>query len=175
MKRFLFISILSFIVGGVLTSCTKEYKAKQLVKERLESTLNDPESLDILKWGTLDSSFTSFYDTFEGRTLSNIESHYRYGGCLFEDYDFNKDTFINIKDGLYIDNYKYSDECKHVKRADSIKKILEKKESQYKGDFQGWLLSVDYTAKNYFNANVRGYAIYIIDKDVKYIKQEYNY
>ena len=175
MKKFLFISFLSFIIGGVLTSCTKEYKAKQLVKEDLKSSLKDPKSLDILKWGELDSSFTFFSETSEGKRLSDIESHYRYGGYLFEDYDFNKDTIIPIKEGLYIDNYKYSDERKHVERADSIKKIIEKKESQYKGDFRGWLLSIDYTAKNSFNANVRGHAIYIIDRDIKYIKEKYNY
>ena len=175
MKKFLFISILSFIIGGVLTSCTKEYKAKQLVKEDLKSSLKDPKSLDILKWGELDSSFTFFSETSEGKRLSDIESQYRYCGYLCEDYDFKKDTMIPIKEGLYIDNYKYSDERKHIERADSIKKIIEKKESQYKGDFRGWLLSIDYTAKNSFNANVRGHAIYIIDRDIKYIKEKYNY
>jgi hypothetical protein len=145
------------IVLLVVTSCinNNERKAKKLIEEHLEATMNDYSSYESMEFGSLDSAFSKFEDTkeYEG-SLMAIESS---KGQI----EFYKKQVIE-RNNLFFKTYLEKEEI----RYSELKDELYKERSSYKGNFIGWNMSHQFRGANAFGGKIIGMMTFYFDKEI---------
>jgi hypothetical protein len=154
MKKILFISL-------ILSGCTftKESKAKKLINEELKMTLNDYKSYEPMKFGNLDTLYTSFYES----------PSYRKDSSLYSDF-FTLSLRLHDAARAAIGNNNF-DTILHAskKYEDSAMFFLDKEKDdsiKYIPFFKGWKMEHSFRAKNAFGALIIQHYLFSFDKNL---------
>lgn len=154
--------ILSVFAIIALCSCEKsnEDKVRELIESQLKTTMKDWSSYEFVEMSPIDSTFTLFMDTPEGKK-----------------YRLKRDSIMKIR-AQYESNIMFSDlyGSKRVKEMRDSLPILEKMEKSitersikaekaYKGDFTGYRVRFVCRGNNSFGAKVINKAWFFINKD----------
>jgi hypothetical protein len=169
MKRIFF----NLLIIMFLVSCSNpEKKSKELIKQYMKEHLNDFGSYEPVKYGTLDSAFTSAMDTED---WGKYDKKY----LEFEE-KANKET---EKMNKLIDNmgfhslYTYKEDKftmetlkKNVNQdTDSMRFYNNKMKIMHENfvkEFKGWTLNHTYRAKNALGNKVIGNIVFVFDKEI---------
>lgn len=166
MKTILLILLVSVSFYGC--SFSKESKAKKLIKANLKETLHDWDSYESVKFGKLDSVFTS------------IENDTGYVYSLSKLLEFKNLFDENVKDselysGMYSSYYvaKYSQSVSDMRsNLDSMKVYKAMADSisdNFKSTFNGFEMNHSYRAKNASGNKIIGHFVFYFDKEIKEI------
>lgn len=134
--------LLLLIMGDFLSSCTtkpivtREQKIDTLVNHYLDTTLNDPKSYESVKFGKIDTIYTSFSDDASFYKLPDNSLDLR-----TKDLTSNFDLYEARKTNGYYDKIDKRNEL----AVDSFKKV-------YKPKIKCLQVEHTYRAKNGFNA-----------------------
>lgn len=163
--------LLITFIAIIFISCasSKEEKAKKIIKEHLMQTLKDPSSYDPVSYEHLDSVFSPYIDTDEGRRLFNlggITGEYSKKGSEYH----NKAMVSKTRHELDI----YGDSSTfYMEKAEEYEKLYKKNEKNYKGDFIGWIMKHKFRAKNSMGGLDFDEQYFYFDKDVTKITPAY--
>jgi len=163
-----------FVLFCVLLSisCSSpDRKAKKLIKNQLKESLHDWKSYEPVKFGTLDSTFSTYLDKEE-----NVDIFLKYIKFKEEIDKLVEEVQDQDLEGYYSDYYIY-------KRNRLITEAKEKLDSMgYYGplvdsikenfipEFNGWELTHSFRANNASGNKVIGHYKYFFDKDITIIK-----
>jgi len=142
MKKLLVLSLI------FITSCrhfqTKEGIAHRIVKEYLDSTLNDPKSYESVSFSKLDTGSSNYLNSPNYVKLQDsLISHTSELSSLKIDLQFP--DLYNSKVIKYKIKKLLSDSVYYQKKMDSV-------ENNFKTEQTGWILTHTYRAKNGFGA-----------------------
>lgn len=142
MKKIL-IPALALFAFACKSTITPQQKAETLVKNYLDSALNDPKSYEPIAFKPVDSTFTSFKYSDEALV-------------------FNKkvDSLNNIIFDLIT---KSKDDSKQSKEVAALNDAKSDAATKYKGKFKGFSIVHEYRAKNGFNAIIKSTNTFLID------------
>lgn len=130
MKKTLIAAVLSF----TLLSCqSNEQKAKDLIEKHLSETLHDYDSYQSVKWGELDSTFSTYLTTEEGYKASKSFTFY-VRQC--REIDNEEGEFYAKLRSEYLDS------------ARLYKSIMDSLERAFVPQHDGWGMDHTYRAKN---------------------------
>jgi len=162
MKKKIFIAVL----GIIFISCTSnEKKAEKLITQTLKETLHDWSSYESVKFGTLDSTFTTVY---------NDTVYLSYKAKLMAYFNKLEETMKEIKfyDDMY-SNWALQKRKKLLMIAqmclDTIKiyePIYKEMEENFTPEFKGWKMQHSFRAKNAGGNKVIRHYLYYFDKDL---------
>lgn len=169
MYRFLFV----LFIGILLYSCNSpEDKAKDLIKQNLKESLHDWNSYESVKFGALDSVYTT------------IEDDRYYLVCYATLILYNEEAEKAL-DELKTYNYLYSSWADNKRRVllseaeqylDSINKynsICKKLINDFKPEFSGWKIQHSYRCNNALGNKIISHYMYYFNKDItEIVKQE---
>jgi len=115
-----------------------------LIKEYIKENLRDPSSYDPISFSELDSVFSTYITTEEGRKLDDFRkmNDSRAFQLDFDIFESNEDKIMINKDSIKI----------YKKIAEDAEKLFNENESKYKGELVGWSVNHKYRAKNGFGA-----------------------
>lgn len=163
MKKLLFIAI-AISIG--LASCTsKEKRAQNLIEDHLKETLHDWNSYESVKFGTLDSTFTTvlddsiyrknyvIYKAYLDMVNETINEFDTYKG-LSSDWAMAKRQTLLDKSKAYLDTIKY------------YEPLYKEAESKFIPEFKGWKMTHSFRANNAAGHKVIGHYEYYFDKDL---------
>jgi hypothetical protein len=158
----LIICFLSVIMFSACKQQTPEEKAKKLIKDRLFTTLHDFKSYEPVKYGTVDSSFTS---VFEDPTYMALKSEY---DSLKKEVDDNIErgkTYVNYPMIAYM-GIKYANTAqKCVDQMIPLGKSMDSLEVVFKPKFNGWKMDHSFRAKSLGgNLGIHHYTYYFNEK-----------
>ncbi len=169
MYRFLFV----LFIGILLSSCNSpEDKAKSLIKQNLKESLHDWDSYESVKFGSLDSVYTT------------IEDNRYYLECYAKLILYNKKgeevlDEIKIYDDLYsswADNKRRKLLTEAKEYIDSINKyqlICKQLNNDFKPEFSGWKIQHSYRCNNALGNKIISHYMYYFNKDItEIVKQE---
>lgn len=162
MKKIIYLSFLVFVL--TLVGCNSiENKAQKLIKDYLSKNLNDASSYESIEFSALDSTFSNFYFSPEGKEL-------------LEKQDFaNKRAFELTMTDILEENVLIQDSIRIYKQIEeSCKNEYEEKALTYVGDFNGWKMSHKYRAKNALGATIISTTKFTFDKDLSEVKSAKN-
>jgi hypothetical protein len=162
MKKLFYLSMVSLVL--TLVSCnSNEKKAQKLIKEYLSKNLNDVASYESVEFSKLDSTVSLFYFSSEGEELTKKQ-----------DAANNRAFELGIEDVLE-ENPSIQDSIKIYKQIEEECKIMyEKKEKEFKGEFNGWRMSHKYRAKNGLGATILNTTDFRFNKELTEITSAKN-
>lgn len=157
MKKILYIAATALLLGACAKPApTNEEKAQKLINEFIMANANDPKSYEPVSFGTLDSTFSSYYASDRYKELDSLSDMY---SAAF-------DKFIESENldsaQVYLDKNK------------EISNIITKEASTYKGEHFGWEMTHRYRAANGFGAITLGTTIFYFDKELTEITRTKN-
>lgn len=147
MKKFFLLTILTTCLLGC---SSREDKIKTLIKEYVKENLKEPSSYEPLSFSVLDSTFTSYFSTEEGKMLYDLGSYF---GEYYKKYDkFDSLSFAAFKKPHSFDKYlSLKDSAKYYrKKYEDAYMLYKENEKNFKGEFNGWRVTHKYRAKNGF-------------------------
>lgn len=149
---------MSLILVGCNSSNDK--KARKVIKEYLKSSMNDFSSYEPVEFSSLDSTFSTFFDTDEGEKLNDeIRETYDRSRTFYDvmsKYKHNP-KITELYEKLYQDN---------ERMADSLIEIKNKAELAYKTEHEGYKLNHKFRGKNALGAFMLYELVFFIDKDI---------
>jgi hypothetical protein len=149
MKKILYIAATALLLGACAKPApTNEEKAQKLINEFIMANANDPKSYEAVSFGTLDSTFSSYYASDRYKDLKKQESAY---DSLW-DFHLDKGNFDSCS--------WYSD------KKSEIGTLMRNEADTYKGNHFGWKMSHRYRAANGFGAITIGTTIFYFDKEI---------
>jgi hypothetical protein len=152
-----------------LCSCsqTNEEKAKAIIEENLQKTMKDWSSYEFVEMTPLDSIFTLFVDTKEGKEYNHKRDSIM---KIRAEYDSNID-FPDIYGNKRVKEMR--DSLPILKQMeDDIMKEAVLAEKAYKGEFIGYRTKFTYRGNNSYGAKIIGKSWYFFDKDITKITDE---
>ena len=163
MKKLIFIAIL---FGIIATGCTSpEKKAQNLIKDKLKETLHDWSSYESVKFGTLDSVYTTIWDN--DQYVSYTEKYIKYAKQLkksMEEVESYEDMYSNwalSKKRAALENAQFN-----LDSVNFYKPKMEELEENFSPDFKGWGMTHSYRANNAGGNKVIGHYMFHFDKDM---------
>jgi hypothetical protein len=169
MKKLLFfISLTIFII--CFCSCSKEYKAKRLIKKELNMTLNDRKSYEPVLFGNLDSLFSSYKN--DTNYINNEDLNIYINGMSEEAknrHNANKyDPDYTRAGGEWQTDFTIFVACLFYK--DYIyQQIRDSIERKFKPQFVGYKMSHKFRAKNMYGASILNEKEYFFNKTISSI------
>jgi len=161
MKKIITLSAIILVV--VACNNSNERKAKKLIKEYLKTTMNDFSSYEPVEFSELDSSFSNYYESEEGKKLNErMENKMEYIKDTRERVDrfiqqgYSKEL-IETFQGFYDESQREFDSLFH---AD-----IQARQS-FIPEFDGWLMSHKFRGKNAFGGVILNEYIFHLDKDL---------
>lgn len=154
-------NIITFMVAALAISCTPptptpEQKAQALITDYIMTNANDPKSYEAVSFGTLDSTFVSFYASDRYKELKKQEIHF---DSLWRHHldkaNFDSCTFYSNK-------------------KSEVFKMMTNEAGTYKGEHFGWMMSHRYRAANGFGAITLGTTTFYFDKELTEITRTKN-
>lgn len=165
MKKILYIAATALLLGACAKPApTNEEKAQKLINEFIMANANDPKSYEAVSFGTLDSTFSSYYASDRYKELDSIRENLEKRKIVYE-------MFLNAskKGNKYLDSIEF---CLD-KQIDINNKMTSEAEN-YKGEHFGWKMSHRYRAANGFGAITLGTTIFYFDKELTEITRTKN-
>lgn len=159
MKKVLIYSLLAFI----FVSCTQspEKKAQELIKIYMNENLKDPSSYEIISFSELDSVFTPYMLSEEGKRL------YELGSVTGEYHKKAFDFEVRVISASKNEIKELEDSIKfYANKEKETWALYEKNEANYKGEFYAWRITHDYRAKNGFGALDKGSKTFLVTPDI---------
>ncbi len=162
MKKIIYLSLL--MVALTLVGCnSNENKAQKLIKDYLSKNLNDASSYESIEFSELDSTFSNFYFSQEGKELAEKQ-----------DFAHNRAFELTMEDILE-ENPLIQDSIRIYKQIEAdCKNEYDAKALTYVGDFNGWKMSHKYRAKNALGAIIINTTRFTFDKDLTEVKSANN-
>lgn len=170
MKKIITLSAMILVVFACNTF--NESQAKKLIKEYLKINMNDFSSYDPVEFSELDSSFSNYYESKEGRELNErMESVKKYNKDLREQVDRYiqrgySNELIETFQGFYDESQREIDSLFH---ADIIAR------QSFIPEFDGWLMSHKFRGKNAFGGVILNEYIFYFDKDLTIVTDVIDY
>ncbi|WP_183577301.1 hypothetical protein HDF18_11525 [Mucilaginibacter sp. X5P1] len=146
----------------LMASCvSKQHKAEKLVKNYLNTHLNDPASYDAVSFGDIDTVFKRYAETkqYDSLKAANITAKERV--------DKIKDTLMNLittSKMAYMEALKR--QMKYEADTGTLSKAIRSNELLFKGPVKGWVIAHSYHAKNASGAIVLHNAQFRLDSDL---------
>lgn len=155
--------LIAVIVSFVACS-SPENRAKKLVKQRLKETLHDWNSYENVKFGTLDSVYTTVFDNSEYVAIADeFTATARELSSLMDDYEIYRDLgylFASKRKSVYDRIMERGNICDSLKfKMDSIKKV-------FIPVFKGWSIDHSFRANNLAGHKGIHHARYYFDKEL---------
>lgn len=151
------------LASSFLACTSPQKKAEKLIEKSMKETLKDPSSYEPVSFSELDSVFSPYSATEEGKELSElggpigryqkIASEFRKKGISAET------TFDEFK--AFEDSADY-----YEKKAEEMEVKFKENEKKYKGEFIGWYMRHNYRAKNSFGAILPGESRFFFNKEL---------
>ncbi|WP_306505907.1 hypothetical protein [Alistipes ihumii] len=166
MRKFLL--LFAAIACAALVGCSNpEKQAKKLVRQQLKETLHDWNSYESVKFGTLDSVYTTVFDNPEYKIMSDefIELVNEMGSAM-DDYKRYRNMgylFASERKAAYDRMTEYNNICEPLKfKMDSIKNI-------FVPEFKGWSIDHSFRANNLAGHKGIHHERYYFDKEITQI------
>ena len=146
--------VLILAAAAFFAGCASdESRAKKLIREYMKASLKDPSSYEPISFGVLDSLFSPYIVTEEGRLLFDLGSHIGEYGAKSSEYE-SKSRQLRIF-GATLDDRRmaldYLDSAEFYNdKMEAAKKLFEKNDEAHVGEFCGWLMTHKFRAKNSF-------------------------
>jgi hypothetical protein len=158
MKKILYIAATALLLGACAKPApTNEEKAQKLINEFIMANANDPSSYEPISFGTLDSTFASFYASEKYKDLYALRMRY---DSLVDKYlmDFNAELYSEYHD-----------------KREEVDDIITQEAAAYTGgEHLGFKMSHRYRAANGFGAITLGTTIFYFDKELTDITRTKN-
>lgn len=166
MKRFLL--LFTAIVCVAFVGCQNpEKRAQKLIKQQLKETLHDWDSYECVKFGTLDSVYTTVMDNPEYKALLDAANKdTRKLESATEDYDRYRDMgylFAQERKSAYDRMVKYLNICK------AIESQLDSMKNAFVSEFKGWAINHSFRANNLAGHKGIHHERYYFDKEITQI------
>ncbi len=164
--------VLALLSISLIASCspTKEKKAQKLITQQLKETLNDWSTYESVKFGTLDSSFTTLgddsmylstclkYEFLKGKCIEVVKEMEEYSGMTSEYYR-DKCNLAHTTAQMYLDS-----SMVYLTTMDSMI-------NHFIPSFNGWSMTHSFRANNGMGNKVIGHFKYYFDPEVTIIKK----
>ena len=161
----------TFIIVGIVCifafSCTvsNEKKAQKLIGEKLKETLHDYSSYESVKFGTLDSVFSTVMDD-----TTYIFIKLKYDSLLTE----TKEALEEVKqyEGMYSSYYRVrfnmalSEARRYVDSAKIYEPVIDNIEKSYLPFHKGWSMTHSFRSNNAMGNKTIGHFQYFFDLDL---------
>lgn len=148
MKKLFMPIMAAILMASCASEPTPEEQAQKLITDYIMANANDPKSYEPVSFGTLDSTFSSFYASQRYDDLKKKESTY--------------DSLWHYH--LAIGNF---DSCSwYSDKKGEIRSLMHDEANTYKGEHFGWKMSHRYRAANGFGAITLGTTIFYFDKEL---------
>lgn len=160
--------ILSIMAAMLMASCTStptpEEQAKKLITDYIMANANDPKSYEAVSFGTLDSTFSSYYASDRYKELDSIRENLEKRKIVYE-------MFLNWsnKGNKYLDSIEF---C--LDKQIEINNKMTSEAENYKGNHFGWKMSHRYRAANGFGAITLGTTTFFFNKEFTEITRTKN-
>lgn len=163
-------SILTLLIAfTVLVSCSNEDKAKKAIKKHLSETMHDFKSYEPVKYGSLDSTYSKYYNENSYKTLSKtldifLDSvtriHEKTRDLMSENeisalryYDWYQGSKYDVQEKSDIKKFRMISR-KLLDSIDVIMVSLKKDSTEFKPKFNGFKISHSFRGKNSSGATV---------------------
>ncbi len=153
---------------AALCSCEKsnEEKARGLIESQLKTTMKDWSSYEFVEMSKVDSAFTIFMDSDEGKDIRNQISDLSSKRMKYElncNYPELYGKRIQVmKDSIPI--------LKQME--DSLQNAYNTKENGYKGDFTGYRTTFKFRGNNSLGAKIISSSIYFFNPEITEITDQ---
>lgn len=156
-----------FLISTTIIACSKspEQVAQKNISEFIKTKSDDPKSYESVKFGKLDTIYSPFSESLEGKKLQKKIEEY---DSVQNNYYFKMDEAKTVAE---INEYSSLGQ-KALKQKDSVISDLDLKSSTYKGNIIGFSMKHTFRAKNKMGALVLNDCTAILDleKNVKSVK-----
>ena len=156
----------------LISSCSlsNEKKAQKLITQHLKETLNDWSSYESVKFGTLDTTFTTFdedssymyastqFESFIEKSNKALDDMKDYAGMTSVYYE-NKFNFFRITAQIYLDS------------AEVYAPIVDSIRTNFIPVFYGWSMTHSFRANNAMGNKIIGHFKYYFDPEITAIKK----
>lgn len=148
-----------------LCSCGKsnEDKAREVIESELKTTMKDWNSYEFVEMSKVDSAFTLFMDSQEGKVIRELQSAL---SSKKTEYEVNsrypelyKERIQVMRDSIPI--------IEHME--DSLKNVYDTKEKEYKGNFIGYRVKFKYRGNNSLGGKEISSSIYFFNPEITQI------
>lgn len=166
MKRILL--LFAAIACVAFVGCSNpEKQAQKLVKQQLKETLHDWNSYEIVKFGTLDSVYTTVFDNLEYKTMSDefikLVSEIKSAMDDYKRYQNMGYLFASERKAAYDRMTECNNICEPLKfKMDSIENI-------FVSEFKGWSIDHSFRANNLAGHKGIHHERYYFDKEMTQI------
>lgn len=146
-------------------SVSNEKKAQKLIVERLKETLHDYSSYESVKFGTLDSIFsTPMDDSVYFNAKVNLDMYLGLAETALEDVEMYKGSqseyyIMKYRDALAITS-------KYVDSAKIYEPIVNRIEKNYKPHHKGWGMTHTLRSNNAMGNKTIGHFQYFFDENI---------
>lgn len=157
--------LLLFPLIIICLSCNSpEYKAKNLIEQKLKESLHDWNSYEPVKLGSLDSAFLSIYDN--SKYIGAINRY----NSLKKEYERSESEFWIYKgESSWAKQGRQESIDNNFRILDSMKicsQLMIDIEKKFSPDFKGWKMQHSYRANNAGGNKVIGHYMYYFDKEI---------
>ena len=166
MKNYLLVTIALVLMG----CSTPERRAQSLIKAHLKENLHDWGSYESIKFGELDSVYTTVLDN----------SEYTMAMCLYDAFEESRKESL-AKVNKYLDHISLYGNNEYVKddlnaERENLNRLTDsttfflrtmaKIEKDFISSFKGWSMSHTFRANNAMGTKIMSHKEYIFDKDI---------
>lgn len=153
MKKYILPIMAAMLMASCASEPTNEERAQKLITDYILANANDPKSYEPVSFGTLDSTFTSYYASDRFKELDSISSFLERKQAMYE-------IFLNL-------NNKYMDSIDYImKQRLEINNMMGEESETYKGEHFGWKMTHQYRAANGFGAITLGTTVFHLNKEL---------
>jgi len=139
-----------FTLISLIVSCDQspKRKAETSIKKYLTEHMHDPRSYEPVSFEKIDSNFSSFSDTERYKQLDQLYKASR----------FNTNSAVPLE--------------KRMAEMDSLRNLIEKERSAFKGKFEGFTIVHNFRAKNKMGALILTSQEFKLDPQFKITKMK---
>lgn len=157
--------ILMFAVSCTTKEPTREEVAQSLIKNNLKEKLGDPKSYKPISFGTLDSVYTTHYDSDAIRKSYTIWTKYK---AIYEKWD-NKAETDRLLHNYDLAIYDAETAARFHDSAEVYRKLFLELYNSFTPEFKCWEMSHEYEAAGPQGIKVSLGGDFYIDKDLSRI------
>lgn len=151
-----------------LCSCEKsnEEKAREVIESKLKITMKDWSSYEFVEMSKVDSAFTLFMDSNEGKDIRNQISDLSSKRIEYE-VNCNYPRLYGKKAQIMKDSIPILKQME-----DSLQNVYNTKEKGYKGDFTGYRTKFKFRGNNSLGAKIISSSIYFFNPEITEITNQ---
>ena len=164
MKKYILPIMATMLMASCASEPTNEERAQKLITDYILANANDPKSYEAVSFGTLDSTFSSYYASDRFKELDSIRENLEKRKIVYE-------MFLNWsnKGNKYLDSIEF---C--LDKQIEINNKMTSEAENYKGEHFGWKMSHRYRAANGFGAITLGTTVFHFNKELTEITKTKN-